>query len=237
MLANRIRFRSLATLMAIAASAWSSAVVTAQPAAPAPAGQASPAAAKEDATAPATNAAPAPAAEAAAPAGTTSLAAMAWLRGCWLGLVNRREFLEQWSPPRGGMMVGFSHTVVAPRARGGSVKERMEAPPTAVDPSRDKTQDYEYLRLEQRADGVYYVAVPAGKKEVTFKLSEMTEESGAKIFTFTNVVDEFPQRLIYRHGKEGWLYAQVEGKAGAKGGDVVYPMQHIDCATEALLKE
>jgi hypothetical protein len=228
----------MATLLAIAAAASSSAVVTAQPTTPAPAKEASPAAAKEDATAPPKSAAPAPAAEAVpAPGGTTSLAAMAWLRGCWLGAVNRREFLEQWSPPRGGMMVGFSHTVVAPRAQGGSLKERMEAPPTAVDPSRDKTQDYEYLRLEQRADGVYYVAVPSGKKEVAFKLSEVTEESGAKIFTFTNVVDEFPQRLIYRRGKEGWLYAQVAGKGGATGGDVVYPMQHIDCATEALLKE
>src|SRR6266496_3463494 len=48
----------------------------------------------------------------------STLDALAWLRGCWMGSVNRREFLEQWSPPRGGMMVGFSHTVVAPRAQG-----------------------------------------------------------------------------------------------------------------------
>lgn len=166
-----------------------------------------------------------------------SLESLAWLRGCWLGSVNRREFLEQWSPPRGGMMIGFSHTVVAPKFVG-TVKEKMEAEEKApVDASKDKTQDFEYLRLEQRPDGVYYVAVPSGKKEVTFKLGEVTEESGAKVFSFTNVVDEFPQRLIYRRGKEGWLYAQVTGRTGVAGSDVVYPMQHVDCQSDALLKE
>ena len=191
------------------------------------------------ATGPMARAETAPAAsEPAAPSSaSTTLEALAWLRGCWLGSVNRREFLEQWSPPRGGMMVGFSHTVVAPKYQG-TVKEKMEAAEKApADPSKDKTQDFEYLRLEQRADGVYYVAVPSGKREVAFKLSEVSEESGAKVFTFTNVVDEFPQRLIYRRGKEGWLYAQVTGKTGVAGSDIVYPMQHVDCATDALLKE
>jgi hypothetical protein len=181
---------------------------------------------------------PAPSKDTTAPsAGTESLDALSWLRGCWLGNVNRREFLEQWSPARGGMMVGFSHTVVGPKYEG-TIKERMEAAGKATDDhSQDKTQDFEYLRLEQRADGVYYVAVPSGKREVSFRLSDVSEESGAKIFTFTNVVDEFPQRLIYRRGKEGWLYAQVTGKPGVSGSDVLYPMQHVDCATDALLKE
>src|SRR5215831_18899700 len=62
----------------------------------------------------------------ASAAGTDSLEALAWLRGCWLGNVNRREFLEQWSPPRGGMMVGFSHTVVGPKFQG-TLKEKMES--------------------------------------------------------------------------------------------------------------
>lgn len=171
---------------------------------------------------------------ASAPA-TPGLDALAWLRGCWLGSANRREFLEQWSPPRGGMMVGFSHTVVGPRVQG-TLKQPDSAERAPVDPKRAKTQDFEYLRLEQRPDGVYYVDVPSGKKELSFKLSEVSEESDAKIFTFTNVVDEFPQRLIYRRGEEGWLYAQVAGKPGGAGHDVVYPMQHVDCLSDALLK-
>lgn len=177
---------------------------------------------------------------AAAPSATalpSSLDALAWLRGCWAGAVNRRDFLEHWSPPRGGMMVGFSHTAVAPRLEGAR-KERLDAPAKApVDPSRERTQDYEYLRLEARSDGIYYVAVPSGKKEVVFKLTEVSEDGAAKLFTFTNLVDEFPQRLIYRHATEGWLYAQVTGKSDKGPGDVVYPMRHVDCATDALLKQ
>lgn len=175
-----------------------------------------------------------PGGDAASPAAAApSLEALGWLRGCWLGNVNRREFLEQWSPPRGGMMVGISQTVVLQ----GTAKQNEAAQSAPADESNSKTQDFEYLRLEQRPDGVYYVDVPSGKNEVTFKLAEMTEDSGAKVFSFTNVVDEFPQRLIYRHGKEGWLYAQVGGKPGGAERDVIYPMQHVDCLTGALLKE
>jgi hypothetical protein len=167
----------------------------------------------------------------------TSLDAFAWLRGCWSGSVNRREFIEQWSPPRGGMMIGFSHTVVAPKFQG-SLREKMEAVgKTSADPGKDKTQDFEYLRLESRDDGIYYIDVPSGKKEIAFRLASVGEESGATVFTFNNTVDEFPQRLIYRRGSEGWLYAQVGGNPGVTGADVVYPMRHVDCATDAFLKE
>jgi len=182
---------------------------------------------------------PATGANEAAPSTTaaSSLDALGWLRGCWLGSVNRREFREQWSPPRGGMMVGFSHTVIGPRLQG-TLREKMDVVgKPSTDHSQDKTQDYEYLRLEQRPDGVYYVAVPSGKREVSFRLNEVKDESGGKAFIFTNLVDEFPQRIVYRRGTEGWLYAQVTGKEGVSGSDIVYPMQHIDCATDALLKE
>jgi hypothetical protein len=180
-----------------------------------------------------------PAATSPAAPTPSTLDALAWLRGCWMGTVNRREFLEQWSPPRGSMMVGFSHTVVlAPKAQG-TLKDGTEVAGKAPsNPSKDQTQNFEYLRLEARADGLYYVVVPSGKKEVAFKLSEVSEGQGAKIFTFTNLIDEFPQRIIYRRGTEGWLYAQVAGKPGdSAAGGVIYPMHRIDCATGAPLKD
>ena len=173
----------------------------------------------------------------AEPAAPQSLESLAWLRGCWRGEVNRREFLEQWSPARGGMMVGISHTVVAPKSQG-TLKEKMDAVGKGkADASNEKTQDYEYLRLEARADGVYYVAIPSGKKEVAFKLTDVADDKGARLFTFSNPADEFPQRIVYGHGAGGWLYAQVLGKAGEAGKDVTYPMQHVDCATGAIVKE
>jgi hypothetical protein len=65
------------------------------------------------------------------------LAPLAWLDGCWRGTVNQREFREHWMPLRGGLLLGMSQTVM-----GG------------------KSQGYEYLRIESRPDGIYYVAQP-----------------------------------------------------------------------------
>src|SRR5271166_385771 len=78
-----------------------------------------------------------PAAEPAAPPppAAAALDQLAWLRGCWAGNVNRRDFVEQWLPPRADMMVGVSHTVVQ---RKNSAEVR--------------TEDYTYLRVEARAD-------------------------------------------------------------------------------------
>ena len=72
--------------------------------------------------------------------------AFAWLEGCWRGAVNQREFRENWLPLRGGMIVGAGHLVM-----------------------QDKTQDYEWLRIESLRDGVYYVAIPMGKSEMALK--------------------------------------------------------------------
>jgi hypothetical protein len=208
-----------AALAVAAIAAWTCSAASAQTAAPGAEPSAPPAAA------------PSPAAQ------PSPLDALAWLRGCWRGEVNRREFLEQWSPPRGGMMVGISHTVVAPKSQG-TLREKMDAVGKGkADPGKEKTQDYEYLRLEARTDGVYYVNVPSGKKELAFKLTDIADDKGTKAFTFTNAVDEFPQRIVYRHAGGGWLYAQVMGKPGDAVRDVTYPMQRVDCATGALLSE
>jgi hypothetical protein len=157
-----------------------------------------------------------------APASESSpLDQLSWLRGCWSGKIERREFTETWLPPRGGMMVGISHTIVQDRRRG----------------TGPRTQDYEYLRLEVRADGVYYVVIPAGEKEAAFKLGSVGESMGRTTYAFSNQRDEFPQRIVYMRGSEGWLYAQVAGKVGGEPREVTYPMRHVDCMTGAVLSE
>jgi len=157
-----------------------------------------------------------PSAMAPAPAAVTGdpLAAMAWLQGCWRGTVNQREFREQWLPPAGGMMIGASHTVM-----------------------QGRTQDYEYLRLEAQPGGLRYVAVPSGQKEATFRFEGATRDeiNPADIFTFANTVEGYPQRIVYRHGGEGWLYAQVEGAINGTPRNVTYPMRHVDCETGDVL--
>jgi len=155
---------------------------------------------------------PAAATSAAPPA----LSDLGWVAGCWKGLVNKREFREQWMPLRGELMVGISHTTMA-----------------------DRTVGYEYLRFEPRADGVWYIITPSEGKEDSFRLvSRTTEKAGDvdyDLFTFERTSTEFPQRIVYRRGGEGWLYAEVTGKVDGAERKVIYPMQRIDCVSGRIL--
>jgi Domain of unknown function (DUF6265) len=145
---------------------------------------------------------------------TATLEPFGWLHGCWDGKVNGRDFREEWLPLRGDMMVGVSQTVM-----------------------QGKTQDFEYLRLELRPEGVFYVAVTPGRKETPFRFAGETQDGASEIFTFENPVDEFPQRIKYRRGTEGWLYAHVEGKLNGQPRSVIYPMRRVDCVSGELIRK
>lgn len=168
------------------------------------------------APAPAAASAPTTATPATAMPAADGLAALEWLQGCWRGAVNQREFREHWMPAAGGMMIGAGHTVL-----------------------QGRTQDYEYLRLEARPDGVFYVALPSGQKETTFRLAGTTrdEASGADIWTFANVAEGFPQKIVYRRGAEGWLYAGIEGTLNGEERKVLYPMRHVNCESGELIRK
>ena len=148
----------------------------------------------------------APAANAPATPASPSLAPLAWLTGCWQGAVNMRDFREQWMPLRGGLIVGTSHTLVG-----------------------EKTQSFEYMRIESRPDGIFYVVAPSGASETAFRLTGETSDGEARIFTFSNPANDFPQTIIYRRDSKGWLYAHVEGKLKGADTRVIYPMRRVDC--------
>jgi hypothetical protein len=147
-----------------------------------------------------------------------ALAPLAWLEGCWRGTVNQREFREQWMPPRGNLLLGVSQTVMAGR-----------------------TEGYEYLRLETRPDGIHYVVTQSGKDELAYRLTEQridrTLERNDEIFGFVNPAVAFPQKIVYRRGSEGWLYATVEGKVNGADRQVTYPMRRIDCETGEFIRK
>jgi hypothetical protein len=146
-----------------------------------------------------------PATAAAKPA---ALEPFAWLAGCWEGKVNQRDFREEWLPLRGEIMVGASQTAML-----------------------GKTLSYEFLRLEPRADAIYYIPMPSGRKDEAFKMVSRKTDGEDEIFTFENVSNEFPQRIIYRHAVDGWLYAHVGGQVNGEAKEVIYPMRHVDCQT------
>ncbi|HEY2819054.1 MAG TPA: DUF6265 family protein [Casimicrobiaceae bacterium] len=141
-----------------------------------------------------------------------TIESLAWLEGCWRGAVNQREFREYWLPLQGSMLVGAGHTVM-----------------------QDKTQDYDYMRVEVRPDGIYYVVAPSGKPETSFKLAAIVDDGHGTEFSFAKDGTEFPQRIVYRRGSEGWLYATVEGKLNGEDRKVTYPMRRIVCESGELI--
>jgi len=162
---------------------------------------------------PAAPAAAVPPSGAPAESATGPLAPLAWLHGCWEGKVNQRDFREEWLPLAGDTMIGVSQTTL-----------------------RGKTVDFEYLRLEPRPEGVFYIAAPSGKNEASFRLAGQANAGGDEVFTFVNAASgvEFPQRIIYRRASEGWLYATVEGKVNGAEKQVIFPMRRVDCQTGAI---
>jgi len=141
------------------------------------------------------------------------LAVLSWLPGCYRGTANQREFREHWLPLRGNLLVGASHAV-----------------------AQDKTQNISYLRIEPRADGVYYVVAPMRQPDVAFRLTGQESDGPDRIFTFTSSSATFPQRIVYRRGTEGWLYVHVEGAVGGEDKRIIYPMRRIDCESGEFLQ-
>jgi len=145
------------------------------------------------------------------------IAPLAWLEGCWESDVNKRQTREHWLPLRGNLMLGMSHTV-----------------------AQGKTQDFEYLRMESRPDGVFYVVLPSGQNATSFKFDGKSVitmgDRNDDAFTFTNSTLEFPSKIVYRRAREGWLYVSVEGKVKGSDKEVTYPMRRISCETGELIE-
>ena len=115
-----------------------------------------------------------------------------WMAGCWVqkGKTEGSFMSERWTKPL-GMMIGTNRTV----------KENL-------------VKSFEYLRIEQRSDGIYYVAKPSSaKSETGFKLVSLDKEKAV----FENKKHDFPTRLIYSRGGEGVMAVRVENDTGGFG--------------------
>jgi hypothetical protein len=110
---------------------------------------------------------------------------LAWMSGAWEGTAGKASIEEHWTPVAGGTLFGVSRTIV-----GG------------------KTVAFEFLRIEARADGIFYVAQPNGRPPTDFKLIKLEGQS----VVFENLAHDFPQRIIYRKNADETLDARVEGE-------------------------
>lgn len=131
--------------------------------------------------APAAPAPPAPAPLAATPAD------LAFLRGDWEGSTSALQLEERWTEEAGGLMLGVGRTL-----KGG------------------KAVFFEFLRIEFRPDGVYYVAQPRGREATEFRLTAKGEGSA----TFENPRHDHPKRIHYRRTAGGGLDVDLDGDEG-----------------------
>jgi len=114
---------------------------------------------------------------------------LAWISGDWETTSGPLQIEEHWTRVAGGSMIGMGRTV-----------------------AKGRTVFFEYLRIESRADGIYYVAHPKARPGTDFKLVRVEGQSA----TFENLAHDFPKRLIYRKNADGSLTTRVEGDGTEK---------------------
>jgi hypothetical protein len=134
----------------------------------------------------------------------TKLSQFAGMAGCWERRDDAKKLLitEQWMSPEGTSIIGMARTV-----------------------KDGRTVDWEFMRIEERADGFYFVAKPkANTAETDFKLIE----SVASKFIFENKAHDFPQRVIYTLA-EGKLIGRIEGTIQGKFKGTDFPMTRAKC--------
>ena len=83
---------------------------------------------------------------------TFSIDALGWLSGAWEGSMGKAKIEEYWTPGEGKTMLGVNRTIVD-----------------------GETVAFEFLRIEERPDGIYYVAHPGARTGTEFKLTGLTE--------------------------------------------------------------
>ncbi|MGI8835830.1 MAG: DUF6265 family protein [Pyrinomonadaceae bacterium] len=124
-----------------------------------------------------------------APAKQT-ISGLEWMSGDWQTTRDRAQIEEHWTKPAAVTMIGMGRTIVG-----------------------DRTAEFEYLRLEQRGDEIYYVANPGARcPGADFKLTRLSGQEAM----FENPQHDFPKRIIYRKNGEGSLLATVDGGEGTK---------------------
>jgi hypothetical protein len=121
---------------------------------------------------------------------TPDISELSWIGGDWESKEGKDYVEEHWTIPLGGMMLGTSRTVSGP-----------------------STKFFEYLRIEARADGIYYIAHPQARPGVDFRLARISP---------TEVVFENPGHndhlkfIIYRKEAENLMTARIEGANDGK---------------------
>ena len=117
-----------------------------------------------------------------------SIDSLNWMAGHWGSTESGRTTEEIWLAPKAGLSVGVNRSV-----------------------NRAGKASFEYLRIEQRDDGVFYVAQPGGKQPTEFRLVEVNGTQAK----FEIPKHDFPRTITY--AREGdTLTATIAGEINGK---------------------
>src|SRR5262245_6545658 len=119
-----------------------------------------------------------------------ALAPVAWMAGDWETREATPYVEEHWTGPAGGVMLGNSRAI------------------------RDgKMVEFEFLRIEARGDGAFYMPQPSGKPPVDFRYTPTT--SNEAVFVNPGHAAHL-KKIIYRKNADGSLAARIEGESNGK---------------------
>jgi Domain of unknown function (DUF6265) len=116
------------------------------------------------------------------------LDALSWMTGAWSGAAGTATVEEHWIAPAGKMMLAVGRVTRA-----------------------DRTLVFEFLRIEERAEGIFYVAQPNGQPPTEFKLTKLDGQS----VVFENPQHDNPKIIRYRRDGDG-MVAETEGDEKGK---------------------
>ena len=123
---------------------------------------------------------------------------LTWLAGGWQLAKGARCIEEHWTRPSSNMLIGASRTV-----------------------EDGRTVAFEFLRIEARADGIYYVPQPNGRPPVDFKL--LSSENAAELVFVNPGHADHLKRIVYRRDGDAGLAARIEGEDNGRAFTVDFP--------------
>lgn len=120
---------------------------------------------------------------------TSSINDVGWLAGEWKAERKGRIVEEHWIKPSGGTMMAISRTV-----------------------AKDKTVEFEYLRIVEREGKLVYIAQPGGRPATEFTSTSVSADQ----VTFENPQHDFPKRVIYKKTSDKCVTASIDGGEGTR---------------------
>jgi hypothetical protein len=119
-----------------------------------------------------------------------ALAPVNWMAGDWETRDVTPYVEEHWIRAAGGTMQGNSRAI-----------------------KDGRMVEFEFLRIEARGDGIFYMPQPSGKPPLDFRFTPTTNNQA--VFVNPGHADHL-KKIIYRKNPDGTLAARIEGENNGK---------------------